>query len=327
MGASHRKSLETALKIVQAAAEAGAEAIKLQTWHHMVSCDHKIMSGPWAGRQMRELYDECKLPWDWHRPIAQAAHEAGIEWFSTPFDEASVDFLETLSCPFYKIASFEITYLPLIRHAASTGKPIVISTGMATEAEIAEAVETATVAGAKGITLLKCVSAYPAPIEQMNLVTMAEMRYRFGCDTGLSDHTLGATAAIVATSLGATMIEKHIAVDRDHPDGEFATMPHEFRDFVREVRSAARAYGEIRYGPMESERASLQFRRGIWVKRFIAAGERFTVDNIGLFRPRGWMGPERWDEVLRMEAAFDLHPSFPLEELCIRALTNVSPAT
>ena len=312
IGASHCGSLGRALELVDAAFYAGADAAKLQTWSEMTAADFTIPSGPWRGRKLAELYEHCRTPWQWHSTIFERARDIGIEVFSTPFDEDSVDFLERLGCPRYKIASFEITHLRLIRHAAATGKPIVISTGMATFEEIEAAVETATTAGAGGITLLKCVSAYPAPPEGFNLITMAAMPHEFGCPSGLSDHTKGSVLAVAATALGAAMIEKHIGIRDEGPDGGFVTEPIEFEAMVAAVHECAAAIGGIAHGPTAAERDSLVFRRSLWVTRDIRAGEQLTGQNMGILRPLGGARPDEWESYLGERVARDVPRGTPV---------------
>lgn len=284
---------------MDAAAQAGADAVKLQTWDVMTVSDHVIRDGPWASTRLADLYERARTPWEWHIPIFERCKERGIHGFSTPFDEASVDFLETLAVPCYKIASFEITHLPLIAKTASTGKPLIISTGMATIEEIEAAVDVATTNGAKGITLLKCVSAYPAAVETFNLITMCDMEVRFGCEVGLSDHTRGSAVAVAATALGAKVIEKHItlSVDQGLDDG-FACLPEEFTAMVDSVRAADLCLGQPCYGPSPDEAGSLELRRSIWVTKDIEAGDPLTRDNIAILRPQGGLPPSRLPSLL-----------------------------
>lgn len=317
MSASHLGSLKRAMAIVEAAADAGADSVKLQTWSRMTVSDAIIEAGPWAGRSLSQLYDECRTPWEWHAPLFERCRQLGLGAFSTPFDQESVDFLETLNCPVYKIASFEITHLPLIRYIASKGKPMILSTGMATGEEIEEALREATVHGAGGVTLLKCVSAYPAPTADFNLMTMAHMVERFDCQAGLSDHTRGSTVAVAATALGATVIEKHLSLDREGPDGGFACTPEEFAAFVRDVRTAAAAIGGVVYEPLPAEADSIQFRRSLWVTKDVAAGEEFTPENVGILRPQGGMPPDHYEAVLGELAARPLFRGTPLTSDCI----------
>lgn len=298
IGAAHCGSLDRALALVDVAKECGANAVKLQTWGVMTVADHVIEAGPWAGKQLADLYAEARTPWEWHAPIFERCKALELVGFSTPFDEASVDFLETLGVPLYKIASFEITHVPLIRKAASTGKHLIISTGMASEEEIETALDAAMISGAGGITLLKCVSAYPASPEDFNLITMAHMLERFHCHVGLSDHTLGSTVAVAATALGATVIEKHLSLDSQGPDGGFAAFPEEFAAMVRDVRACATAVGGVLYGPTEAEAESLKLRRSLWITKDIAAGESLTRENMAILRPMGGMEPEHFDVML-----------------------------
>lgn len=303
IGASHCGSLTRALDLVDAASAAGADAVKLQTWDVMTVSDEVIPDGPWAGRRLADLYADARTPWDWHGPIFARCRELGVIGFSTPFDAASVAFLEMHDAPLYKVASFEITDLELIRCAARTGKHVILSTGMATEDEILAAVLAARAAGAAQVTLLKCVSAYPAPLDGFNLRTMADMARAFGVSVGLSDHTRGSTAAVAATALGATVIEKHITVDGAGPDGGFASTVDEFAAMVREVRAAAAVLGQVSYGPSLAEASSLRFRRSLWATRDIAAGEAFTRENVAALRPVGGLPPDAIERVRRHRSA------------------------
>ncbi len=302
MSASHNGSLDEALRIVDTAEQCGADCVKVQTWSQMTVSDYIIQQGAWAGRRLHELYDECRLPWDWHEAIFKRCKELGLIGFSTPFDRESVDFLETLDCPLYKIASAEITDLELIRHAASTGKPIIISTGMATEEEIVAAVEVASISGAKGITLLRCVSAYPAATKDFNLATMLDMADRFGCDVGLSDHSRGVVVAVTAAAMGASVIEKHLAMNPRGIDGSYACAPPVFERMVREIREAVDAQGVISYGPTESEKPTLIFRRALWTTTDIAAGAEITEDNTRPLRPDlGGISARDYQQVIGMK--------------------------
>ena len=300
IGASHCGSLERAQALVQAAREAGVTHVKFQTWDVMSVDRTPIQSGPWAGKSPAELYQECKLPWEWHERLFEQCRALKLTPFSTPFDEQSVAFLETLKCPIYKIASFEITHLELIRCAAATGKPIILSTGMASEAEIEAAVAAASAAGAAGVTLLKCVSAYPANPEDYNLEGMLDMAERFGCDVGLSDHTIGNSIAIAATVMGASLIEKHINLpDRKGPDGAFASSPKALGRLVHGVRNAALALGKpVRYGATVGESESRQFRRGIWITKDTPAGAELTRDNTAILRPAAEFAPSAYPDLL-----------------------------
>jgi pseudaminic acid synthase len=298
LAASHCGSLARALELVEAAHLAGADAVKLQTWSEMTVADHVIEAGPWAGRQLRDLYDECRTPWEWHRPIFERCRALGIVGFSTPFDAESVAFLEALGVLVYKVASFEITDLPLIRRIAETDKPIILSTGMATLEEIGDAVAAARSRLSRGITLLHCVSSYPASPDAFRLGTMAHMAARFKCDAGLSDHSQGSAVATAAAALGATVIEKHITLDRAGPDGGFAATVEEFGEMVMQVRDAAAALGAPVYGPHLGEMPSLALRRGLWVIRDIAEGEQLTAENVASRRPAAPLAPAALDRVL-----------------------------
>ena len=284
MSANHLGSLARALEIVDAAADAGADCIKVQTWTPGRMCidpHYKLHHGPWAGRRLADLYEQAFLPWEWHKPIFERARKRGLIPFSAAFDVAAVDFLETLGVDRHKVASFELTDLPLIRYMASKGKPMILSTGMATAEEIAAACFEAT----PQVTLLKCTSAYPAPLGGMNLDVIAGWRL-IGYAAGLSDHTLGHEAAVVATALGATMIEKHLTLSRSDggPDAGFSSEPHEFKAMVTAVRNASLALGEVRYGPQPGEDTSL--RRSLWVMRDIEEGESLRLgDNVVTARP------------------------------------------
>lgn len=291
LSASHCGEIDRAYKILDVAAKAGANGFKLQTWSEMAVAEYVIRSGPWSGKKLADLYRDAKTPWDWHQGLFDAAWTSGMIPFSTPFDEASVDFLEKLACPIYKIASFEITHLPLIRYVASTRKRIIISTGMASLPEIEAAFEAAYAGGANNITLLRCVSAYPATPSSFNLVTMGEMARRFGCKVGVSDHSEGSAIAVAAAAMGAAVIEKHLSIDLRGPDGGFAMQPIPFANMVKDVRAAAEAVGEIAYGASVAEGTSLQFRRSLWTTRDVMEGEVFTRANVGILRPGGGMKP------------------------------------
>ena len=298
IAASHNGSLSRALEIVDAAYECGADAVKIQTFTPgTMSVDTRpIKSGPWAGKTLPQLYAEAQTPWDWHGDIFERCKKHGMIGFSTPFSTHSVDFLEEFGVEYYKIASFEITDLDLIRYVASKGKPVILSTGMATEDEIQEAVSSAE--NGKKNFLLKCVSAYPASIDCCNLATMSDMR-KYGCGVGLSDHTMGRLAAVVAASLGAEIIEKHLTLRRSDggPDADFSAEPHEFAAMVRDCRGAARALGEVSYGPTEDERDSLQFRRGLWAVKDIKKGETITRENVKALRPATGLLPSQLEVI------------------------------
>ncbi|EEA03764.1 N-acylneuraminate-9-phosphate synthase [Burkholderia sp. H160] len=322
MSGNHNQSLERALEIVEAAAASGAHALKLQTYTPDTMTldldtgefhidDPKSL---WAGTSLYRLYEEAHTPWDWHRPIFERARELGMLAFSTPFDETAVDFLETLDVPAYKIASFENTDLPLIRRVAATGKPLIISTGMATVAEIDEAVRTARVAGCEQLVLLKCTSSYPASPENSNVRTVAHLRELFGCEVGLSDHTVGTGAAVAAVALGASVIEKHFTLRRADGgvDSAFSLEPEEMKALVVESERAWQALGHVAYGPTQQERASSIFRRSLYIVRDIAAGETLTTENVRAIRPGMGLSPKYLDVILGTKVRQALKRGTPL---------------
>ena len=310
MSGNHNQSLERALAIVDAAAEAGAHAIKLQTYtadtitidFHSGAFSIADPDSLWAGRNLYDLYQQAHTPWDWHAPILARAKARGLIAFSTPFDETAVDFLETLDVPAYKIASFENVHLPLIRKAAATGKPMIMSTGMASIAELDEAVRAAREAGCRDLVLLKCTSTYPATPENTNLATIPHLRDLFGCQVGLSDHTMGVGVSVAAVALGATVIEKHFTLARADGgvDSAFSLEPDEMRALVVETGRAAAAMGAVVYGPTEAEKKSLVFRRSLYLVRDVEAGEALTPDNLRIIRPGGGLAPKEIDVVLGM---------------------------
>lgn len=285
IGAAHNGKFERAMALVDAAARAGADAVKIQCWFEMALPGHIIADGPWKGRDLAALYMEARMPLQWHIPLRDRARALGLDVFASVFDKASVDLCKWGSM--YKIASAEIVDLPLIAYAASKGKPMVISTGMATWEEILHA---ASVCRSVKTTLLKCVSAYPASTDDANLATMVAMRALR--PVGLSDHTFGSAVACAATALGATMIEKHIGLDRTGLDGGFCTLPEDFRKFVRDVRDAAASLGEVRYGPLPSEASTLALRRSLWVVKDVRAGDAITEENVRSLRPAGGLPPD-----------------------------------
>lgn len=295
MSGNHNQSLERALAIVEAAAQAGAHAIKLQTYTTdtmtLDVCGGSFeISDPeslWAGQNLHDLYKQCYTPWAWHAPIMQRARELGLICFSSPFDETAVDFLLDLDVPAFKIASFENNHLPLIEKAASTGKPLIISTGMASLGELDDAVRTARDVGCTELVLLKCTSTYPASPENSNLRTIPHLRELFGCEVGLSDHTMGVGAAVAAVALGASVIEKHFTLARSDGgvDSAFSLEPHEMSSLVAESERAWQALGQVRYDPTEAEQKSLVFRQSIYVAKDITEGEVFTSENLRIARP------------------------------------------
>jgi pseudaminic acid synthase len=322
MSGNHNQSLERALKIVDAAANAGAHAIKLQTYTaDTMTLDIKeaefFIDDPkslWKGQAMHDLYKLAYTPWEWHKPIMERARAKKILCFSSPFDESAVDFLETLNVPAYKIASFENIDLPLIKKAASTKKPLIISTGMASISEISEAVDAARSAGCKNLVLLKCTSTYPASPENTNLRTIANMRDLFGCEVGLSDHTLGIGAAIAAVAIGATVIEKHFTLAREDGgvDAAFSLEPNEMAALVTETERAYQALGKIQYGATEAEKDSLSRRRSLYIAENMKAGEVLTSKNLRRVRPGKGLLPKYYEMLLGKKVKFDVSKGTPV---------------
>lgn len=317
MSGNHNQSLERALAIVDAAAESGAHALKLQTYTadtmtlDLDQGEFQISDSTslWAGRSLYSLYREAYTQWEWHAPIFERARTLGMIPFSTPFDETAVDFLETLDVPCYKIASFENTDIPLIQRVAATGKPLIISTGMATVSELDETVRAARAAGCRDLVLLKCTSTYPATPDNTNLLTIPHMRDLFGCQVGLSDHTMGIGAAVASVAMGATVIEKHFTLSRldGGVDSTFSIEPDEMRALVIETESAWRAVGKICYGEQsEAEKKSMVFRRSLYAVVDIAAGEPLTPHNVRAIRPGMGLAPKFYETVLGMCAKHDI---------------------
>lgn len=312
MSGNHNQSLERALALVEAAAAAGAHALKLQTYTaDTITIDVKAdgfvvadLDNLWAGATLHHLYQLAHTPWEWHAPIFKRSRELGMLAFSTPFDESAVDFLETLDVPCYKIASFENIHLPLIRKAAATGKPLIISTGMASIAELDDAVRAAREAGCERLVLLKCTSTYPASPENTHIRTIPHMRELFGCEVGLSDHTMGTGVAVASVALGASVIEKHFTLRRADGgvDSTFSLEPEEMCALVTESHRAWQALGQVTYGPTEVEKASMIYRRSLYVVRDIQAGEIFTRENVRAIRPGNGLPPKQLDTVLGRQA-------------------------
>lgn len=308
MSGNHNQSLERALALVDAAGAAGAHALKLQTYTadtmtlDLAEGEFSVRDGDslWSGKSLYQLYQEAYTPWEWHGPIFERARKLGMVGFSSPFDESAVDFLEGLGVPLYKIASFENTDLPLIRKVASTGKPMIISCGMATAEELDESVAAARAAGAKDIVLLKCTSTYPATPADTNILTIPDMRRRFGCEVGLSDHTMGIGVAVAAVGLGACAVEKHFTLRRADGgvDSAFSLEPEELKALVVETERAWQALGTVRYGATEKEKKSLVFRRSLYVVQDLKAGDVLTRDNVRVIRPGLGLAPKFLDQVL-----------------------------
>lgn len=322
MSGNHNQSLERALEIVDAAAAAGAHALKIQTYTAATMTldldegDFHISdpSSLWKGRSLYRLYEEAHTPWEWHAPIFERCRKHGLIGFGTPFDDTAVDFLESLDCPMYKIASFENVDLPLIAKTAATGKPLIISTGMATIAELEEAVATARSAGCRDLILLKCTSAYPADPALINLRTIPHLKQMLGTEVGLSDHTLGLAVPLAAVALGAAVIEKHFTLSRSDGgvDAAFSLEPAELKALVDESERARQALGRITYGMTEKEKASLQFRRSLYVAEDVKAGETFTERNVRRVRPGHGLPPKFLKVFLGREASRDIAKGTPV---------------
>lgn len=307
MSGNHNQSLDRALEIVEAAARAGAHGLKLQTYTAdtmTLDIDEREFhigdpDSLWAGTSLHKLYGQAYTPWEWHEPIFNRARELGIVPFSTPFDDSAVDFLESLDVPCYKIASFENTDLPLIRRVAATGKPLIISTGMASVAELDETVRAAREAGCRDMVLLKCTSTYPATPESTNILTIPHLRELFGCEVGLSDHTMGVGVSVASVALGATVIEKHFTLSRADGgvDSAFSMEPSEMAQLVEESRRVWQSLGQVSYGPTEAEKKSLQYRRTLYVAKDLKAGDVLTRDNLRAIRP-GFGLPTKYLELV-----------------------------
>jgi len=322
MSANHNQSLDRALQIVEAAAIAGAHGLKIQTYTAdtmTLDLDEREFhigdpSSPWTGVSLYELYKAAYTPWEWHRPIFDRARELGLIAFSTPFDVSAVECLEALDVPCYKIASFENTDLPLIRRVAATGKPLIISTGMASVAELDDSVQAARNAGCRDLILLKCTSSYPATPENTNLLAIPHLRELFQCEVGVSDHTMGIGVATASVALGATVIEKHFTLDRRDGgvDSAFSMEPSEMAQLVVETARAWQALGHVSYGPTAAEMPSLQFRRSLYVVKDLKVGDVLTPENVRAIRPGLGLAPKFLDDVLGRRAAVDIARGTPL---------------
>ncbi len=322
MSGNHNQSLDRALEIVDAAAKAGAHALKIQTYTaDTMTLDldegEFFISDPnslWQGKSLYKLYQEAYTPWEWHKPIFDRCRELGIIGFSTPFDDTAVDFLETLDVPCYKIASFENTDIPLIRKVAATGKPMLISTGMATVAELDETVRAAREAGCNDLILLKCTSTYPATAENTNIRTIPHMRELFNCEVGLSDHTMGTGVSVASVVLGATVIEKHFTLSRADGgvDSTFSMEPIEMAALVSESKRAWQSLGQVSYGPTETEQKSLIFRRSLYVVQDMKAGDTFTPENVRAIRPGYGLPPKYLSEIIGRRAVHEIKRGTPI---------------
>lgn len=319
MSANHNGQLENALKIIELAKQCGADAVKMQTYTpdtitlNSDKPDFQIQGGLWDGRTLYDLYQQAHTPWDWHKPLFDHARKVGITIFSSPFDTTAVDLLENLNALAYKIASFEAIDLPLIRYVASTGKPMIISTGMADSDEIAEAVATAQDAGCQQLALLHCVSGYPAPAQDYNLLTMLDMKQRFGVPIGLSDHTLDNTTAIVSVAMGACIIEKHFTLDRNGggADDSFSLEPHELQALCQDSFTAWQALGKIDYGRKSSEQGNVQFRRSLYFVKDMQQGDIIDETCIRSVRPGFGLPPKYYDSLIGKQVSMNIQANTP----------------
>ena len=320
MSGNHAGSIENAKKIIRAAKEAGADCIKIQTYTAdtiTIDCDKPyfhIGEGTWNGENLYQLYQKAYTPWDWQPELKKEAESLGLDFFSTPFDNSSVDFLEEMDVGFYKIASFEIVDIPLIKYVASKGKPIIMSTGMATIGEIEDAVNAIRSQGNNQLALLRCASAYPAITDEMNLMTMKNMAEVFDVPVGLSDHSMGSVGAVTEVAMGASIIEKHFCLDRaiENPDSSFSMNPQEFAQMVKDIRQAEKAIGKVSYGPTQQEKSNITFRRSIFCVKDIKKGEKLTEENIRVIRPGHGMAPKYFEEILGQVALTDIERGTPM---------------
>jgi N-acetylneuraminate synthase len=314
LSANHNGDINRAFKIIEEAKKAGADAIKLQSYTHetiTIDCDSEefqIRGGLWDGQTLYNLYKGAHMPWEWHKPLFAKAKELGITIFSSPFDFTAVDLLEKLDAPAYKIASFEIIDLPLIARVAKTGKPMIISTGMATEIEIQEAVSTAKANGCNELVVLQCVSGYPAPADQYNLRTISDIANRFEVLSGLSDHTIDNATAVASVALGACLIEKHVTLDRNGggADDSFSLEPTELAQLCADAKTAWAALGKVSYERTEAEKGNIKFRRSLYVVQDVAAGECFTSHNVKSIRPGFGLAPKYYNDVIGKVALSDI---------------------
>ncbi len=320
MSANHNGDIENAFRIIEMAKRCGADAVKMQSYTADTITlnsnreEFKIKSGLWEGQTLYELYQSAYTPWEWHKPLFERAKEIGITMFSSPFDTTAVDMLEDLNTPAYKIASFEAIDLPLIRYVAQTGKPMIISTGMANNEEIAEAIEAARSGGCEQLAILHCVSGYPAPSSDYNLRTIVDMQQRFGVSTGLSDHTLDNTTAIASVALGANIIEKHVTLDRSGggPDDSFSLEEPELQNLCDASRICWEALGEVDYGHKSSEKANVQFRRSLYFVKPLKAGDTITSDSIRSVRPGYGLPPKMLESIIGKTVSVDVDYATPL---------------
>ena len=317
---NHNGSIDRAKELVKLAKENGADCVKIQTYTPDTMTiksnkdDFLIKGGLWDGYNLWDLYDWAQTPFEWQKELFEYANSIGITMISTPFDESAVDLLESLSCPFYKVASFELTDLPLIKYIAQTKKPIILSTGMANEKEIKEAIDTIIEYGSGDFILLHCVSGYPTPVEEINLDTITLLKKKFKCEIGLSDHTLGNTSAILSIALGAKVIEKHFTFDRSEggPDAEFSMEPHELKDLSENISLAHKAIGVGSFEMKSAEESNIKFRRSIYVVNDIKKGDVFTKENIRRIRPGYGLEPKDYEKIIGLKAKRDLEEGNPL---------------
>lgn len=321
VSANHNGQFDRAKNIITAAADSGADAVKLQTYEPdtmTLDSDEEHFqienSTNWEGRSLYDLYEDAHTPWEWHEDLFEYAESKGLNYFSTAYDPTAVEFLEQFDVPLHKTASFEIVDIPLIRKMAATGRPLVLSTGMATNKEIEEAVTEAREAGAEEIILLKCTSSYPASLDEMDLRTIPDMRKRFGVPVGLSDHSMRTLVPTTAVALGAIMVEKHLTLDRNDsgPDSDFSLEPDEFARTVEQIRETETTLGSVKYGPTKNEEASLQFRRSLFIVEEVQKGETLNRKNVKSIRPSTGLHPRHFEDVLGAEALRDLKPGTPL---------------
>lgn len=322
LSANHNQDFDQAVQLIKAAKEAGADAIKLQTYTPdtmTIDCDNeyfRIGKGTiWEGKNLYELYKEAYTPWEWQPKLKEIANDLGMDLFSTPFDKTAVDFLQKMDVPAYKIASFELVDIPLIQYVAKTGKPIIMSTGMATLAEIDQAVTAAREAGCKDLALLKCTSAYSADPADMNLRTIPHMAEAFGVSVGLSDHTLGISVPVAAVALGACIIEKHLTLSRNilGPDSSFSLEPQEFKEMVNAIRTAEKALGKVSYEITEKEKASRAFRKSLFVVKDVKEGKEFTEENVRSIRPGDGLSPKYLKDVFGKRSTLSVKRGTPLK--------------
>ncbi len=320
LSANHNGDINRAFQIMEEAKKAGADAIKLQTYTHetiTMDCDSEefqIHGGLWDGQTLYELYKGAHMPWEWHKPLFEKARELGITIFSSPFDFSAVELLEELDAPAYKIASFEVIDLPLVKRVAQTGKPMIISTGMANQEEIAEAIKTAKDNGCQELVVLHCVSGYPAPADQYNLRTIADIAERFDVLSGLSDHTIDNATAVTSIALGACLIEKHVTMDRNGggADDSFSLEPQELQALCKDTKTAWQALGKVNYERTEAEKGNVKFRRSLYVVKDVKAGEMLTAENVRSIRPGFGLAPKYYDEIMGQVVKRNISRGTPL---------------